>query len=146
MQKKVVAMFSPVSGYRILDSPKTGKKFFKERCSISLLALSRKNTRVWKVFLAFHKRLIIIIIRGRKNMNKNIVVFGTPTCSWCTKVKDYLKSKGYQYKYVDVSQDARALDVMQRKTGQMGVPQVWINNTAVVGFDRVKIDQLLQRK
>jgi len=47
---------------------------------------------------------------------------------------------------VDVSQDARALDVMQRKTGQMGVPQVWINNTAVVGFDRVKIDQLLQRK
>ncbi|MDI9529970.1 MAG: glutaredoxin domain-containing protein [Candidatus Cloacimonadota bacterium] len=79
-------------------------------------------------------------------MNKNIVVFGTPACSWCTKVKDYLKSKGYQYKYVDVSQDARALDVMQRKTGQMGVPQIWINNTAVVGFDRVKIDQLLQRK
>jgi len=79
-------------------------------------------------------------------MNKNIVVFGTPACSWFTKVKDYLKSKGYQYKYVDVSQDARALDVMQRKTGQMGVPQIWINNTAVVGFDRVKIDQLLQRK
>jgi len=29
VQKKVVAMFSPVSGYSLLDLPKTGKKFFR---------------------------------------------------------------------------------------------------------------------
>lgn len=79
-------------------------------------------------------------------MNQNIIVFGTATCSWCAKVKDYLKARGFSYKYIDVSRDARALDVMQRKSGQTGVPQLWINGKAVVGFDRPKIDQLLNLK
>jgi glutaredoxin-like YruB-family protein len=77
-------------------------------------------------------------------MKVNIVVFGTPTCSWCRKVKDYLASRGFAYKYVDVSANEQALRDMQRKTGQLGVPQIWINNHAVVGFDRDKIDRLLQ--
>jgi glutaredoxin 3 len=77
-------------------------------------------------------------------MKPNIVVFGTPSCSWCRKVKDYLSRRGFAYKYIDVSKDERAARDMQRKTGQMGVPQLWINNRAVVGFDRNKIEQLLQ--
>lgn len=76
-------------------------------------------------------------------MKPNIVVFGTPTCSWCRKVKDYIKAKGFSYKYIDVAQDQVALRDMIRKTGQQGVPQLWINNIAVVGFDRDKIDRLL---
>ncbi len=76
-------------------------------------------------------------------MDKKIIVFSTPTCSWCVKVKQYIKQKGYTYKDVDVSKDERALRDMIRKTGQQGVPQLWINGKAVVGFDRTKIDQLL---
>ncbi|PKN80609.1 MAG: NrdH-redoxin [Candidatus Cloacimonetes bacterium HGW-Cloacimonetes-1] len=76
-------------------------------------------------------------------MDKKIIVFSTPTCSWCVKVKQYIKQKGYTYKDVDVSKDERALQDMIRKTGQQGVPQLWINGKAVVGFDRAKIDQLL---
>jgi glutaredoxin 3 len=33
-----------------------------------------------------------------------------------------------------------------RKTGQMGVPVVLINNKAVVGFNRAEIDRELQIK
>ncbi|MBW6513640.1 MAG: glutathione S-transferase N-terminal domain-containing protein [Candidatus Syntrophosphaera sp.] len=77
-------------------------------------------------------------------MRPSIIVFGTPTCSWCRKVKDYLKAKGFAFKYIDVSSDEKSLRDMQRKTGQLGVPQIWIDNTAVVGFDRAKIDRLLQ--
>ncbi|HNT52189.1 MAG TPA: glutaredoxin domain-containing protein [Candidatus Syntrophosphaera sp.] len=76
-------------------------------------------------------------------MRPNIVVFGTPTCSWCKKVKDYLHTKGFAFKYIDVSRDDKAMRDMERKTGQLGVPQLWINNTPVVGFDRQKIDRLL---
>ncbi len=76
-------------------------------------------------------------------MDKKIIVFGTPTCTWCIKVKQYLRNNGFAYKDVDVSKDDRALADMIRKTGQQGVPQVWINNHPVVGFDRAKIDQLL---
>ena len=79
-------------------------------------------------------------------MKTKIIVFGTPTCGWCKKVKDYLSNKGFQYKYIDVSKDDQALRDMQRKTGQMGVPQLWINNKAVVGFDKGKIDRLLQNQ
>jgi glutaredoxin len=31
------------------------------------------------------------------------------------------------------------------KTGQQGVPQMWIDNQPVVGFDQAKIDRLLNR-
>lgn len=97
-----------------------------------------------KIYLAFCNWLIIIQIRACTKMRPNIIVFGTPTCSWCKKVKDYLSTRGFSFKYLDVSRDAKALQDMQRKTGQTGVPQLWINNVAVVGFDRQKIDRLLQ--
>ncbi|HOH97429.1 MAG TPA: glutaredoxin domain-containing protein [Candidatus Cloacimonadota bacterium] len=77
-------------------------------------------------------------------MTYNIIVFGTPTCSWCKKVKEYLRSKGLTYKDIDVSKDSAALQDMIKKTGQQGVPQIWINNHPVVGFDRAKIDRLLE--
>jgi glutaredoxin len=58
-------------------------------------------------------------------------------------VKDYLRSKGFNYKDIDVSRDDAGLRDMIRKTGQQSVPQLWINNQPVVGFDRSKIDRLL---
>ncbi len=79
-------------------------------------------------------------------MDKKIIIFGTPTCSWCTKVKQYIQSKGFSYKYIDVSRDEKALRDMVSKTGQQGVPQIWIDNYPIVGFDRNKIDQKLDSK
>lgn len=76
-------------------------------------------------------------------MKPNVVVFSTPTCSWCRKIKEYLKANGFSYKDVDVSRDRRALADMIRKTGQQGVPQTWVNNQPVVGFDKAKLDRLL---
>lgn len=78
-------------------------------------------------------------------MKPSIVIFGTPTCAWCRKVKDYIRSRGHSFKYVDVSADEKALRDMVRKTGQQGVPQLWINGVAVVGFDQNKIDSLLSK-
>jgi glutaredoxin 3 len=73
----------------------------------------------------------------------NVVVFSTPTCGWCVKLKSYLKEQRVTFRDVDVSRDPRAAEDMVRKTGQMGVPQIWINSQAVVGFDKAKIDRLL---
>ncbi|MCB5264625.1 MAG: glutaredoxin domain-containing protein [Candidatus Cloacimonetes bacterium] len=76
-------------------------------------------------------------------MKPRIIVFSTPSCSWCKKIKEYLKSNGLTYKDIDVSKDSAARADMIRKTGQEGVPQTWINNHPVVGFDRAKLDRLL---
>ncbi|OPX25973.1 MAG: NrdH-redoxin [Candidatus Cloacimonas sp. 4484_143] len=77
---------------------------------------------------------------------KKVIVFSTPTCSWCRKVKSYLKENRIRFTNVDVSRDEKAARDMVRKTGQQGVPQMWINNVPVVGFDKNKIDRLLNIK
>ena len=77
---------------------------------------------------------------------KKVIVFSTPTCSWCRKIKSYLKENKIRFTNVDVSQDEKAARDMVRKTGQQGVPQMWINNVPVVGFDKNKIDRLLNIK
>lgn len=72
-----------------------------------------------------------------------VVLFTTPTCSWCRKVKSYLKENQIRFKDIDVSRDQRAAKDMVRMTGQMGVPVVLINNKPIVGFDKAQIDRLL---
>ncbi len=72
-----------------------------------------------------------------------VVVFSTPSCPWCTRVKSYLRQKGVTFKDVDVSRDRRAAEDMVRRTGQQGVPVVLIGSRAVVGFDKQKIDKYL---
>lgn len=74
---------------------------------------------------------------------KKVVMFTTPTCSHCTTAKRYLREKGIKFKEIDVSRDQRAAQDMLRKTGQKGVPQIWINNRPVVGFNKSKINSLL---
>ena len=77
---------------------------------------------------------------------KKVIVFSTPTCSWCRRLKSYLKENKIRFTDVDVSRDAKAAQDMVRKTRQQGVPQMWINNVPVVGFDKQKIDRLLEIK
>ncbi len=72
-----------------------------------------------------------------------VTVFSTPTCPWCSRLKAYLKEKQIAFKDVDVSRDTAAAQEMVRRSGQMGVPQAWINGQVVVGFDRKRVDALL---
>jgi glutaredoxin 3 len=72
-----------------------------------------------------------------------VIVFTTPTCTYCNAVKKYLRQQKIRYKEVDVSRDQAAARDMVRRSGQMGVPVVDINGKIVVGFDRPKIDKYL---
>jgi len=74
---------------------------------------------------------------------KRVTVYSTPTCSWCTTLKTHLKKNGIQYSEVDVSNDQNAAQEMKRKSGQQGVPQTDINGEMIVGFDKIKINRLL---
>ncbi len=73
-----------------------------------------------------------------------VIIFSTPTCSFCTAAKRYFREKNVRFTDVDVSRDESAARDMMRRTGQMGVPVILINNRPIIGFDRPKIDQLLQ--
>ncbi|MDP4087721.1 MAG: glutaredoxin family protein [Bacillota bacterium] len=73
----------------------------------------------------------------------SVTVYTSSTCPWCVKAKQYLSSKGVEYKEVNVSLDMQAAREMIEKSGQRGVPVLDINGQIVVGFDRPKIDELL---
>jgi thioredoxin len=73
----------------------------------------------------------------------SVTVFSTPTCPWCARLKAYLREKRVPFKDVDVSRDTRAAEQMVQRSGQMGVPQAWIDGQVVVGFDRKRVDTLL---
>jgi glutaredoxin-like YruB-family protein len=81
---------------------------------------------------------------NKEKPQKRVTVYSTPTCSWCTTLKTHLKKNGIRYSEIDVSKDQKAAEAMQRKSGQQGVPQTEINGQMIVGFDKGKIDRLLE--
>lgn len=72
-----------------------------------------------------------------------IKIYSTPTCTWCQKVKKYLKSNSLEYTDIDVSDSKRASDEMKKISGQSGVPVVVINNKVIIGFNRTAIDEAI---
>lgn len=75
-----------------------------------------------------------------------VIVFSTPTCSYCNMAKQYFRQKNVKFIDIDVSRDQAAARDMVRRSGQMGVPVIDIGGKIVVGFNRPKIDQLLGLK
>ena len=73
----------------------------------------------------------------------NVVIFSTPTCSFCNSAKRYFKEKNVKFKDIDVSKDITSAREMIRLTGQTEVPVILINNKPIIGFDRQKINQTL---
>lgn len=76
-------------------------------------------------------------------MAKSVIVYSTPTCPWCIRVKQFLKESNILFLDWDVSVDKVAADEMVKKSGQMGVPVIDIDGQIIVGFDKEKIKQLL---
>ena len=74
-----------------------------------------------------------------------IIIFTSSSCPWCDRVKQYLREKRFRFRDVNVERDPEgARELRRRKI--MGVPVVLINNRPIVGFDKVKIDRLLEIK
>ncbi len=76
----------------------------------------------------------------------SVILFTTPTCSWCRTVKQYLRKNDVRFKEVDITRDEKAARDMVRRTGQQGVPVTLINNRPVVGFNKNEINRLLNIK
>lgn len=78
--------------------------------------------------------------------NKKVTIFSTQTCPYCVMAKNYLNEKKIQYIDIDVSADQDSAQKMFAKSHQLGVPQLWIGEDVVVGFDVSEINRLLGLK
>ncbi len=74
---------------------------------------------------------------------KAVTIYTTPTCAFCHMTKNYFKSHDVKYKEIDVSQDTNAAKEMVEKSGQMGVPVIDVDGDITIGFDRPKLDHVL---
>lgn len=91
----------------------------------------------------FDKSVFIASDSGDKKPVRNVTVYTTPTCSWCTTIKRHLDENGVRYREVNVAADQKAAEEMVKKSGQQGVPQTEINGQIIVGFDKTRINSLL---
>jgi len=72
-----------------------------------------------------------------------IRVYSTESCPYCVTLKAYLDEKGFKYEDINVAEDKKAAKEMIKKSGQMGVPVLEINEEIIIGFDKVKINKIL---
>ena len=87
------------------------------------------------------------IFAGEKTMkSKQVTVYTTPSCSWCTTLKTYLDQQQIRYREINVAAEPSAAEAMVKRSGQQGVPQTEINGQMIVGFDKARINQLLEIK
>jgi len=76
-------------------------------------------------------------------MSKKVMVYSTPTCPFCIRVKQFLKDNNINFEDIDVSENSDKAQEMMEKSGQMGVPVLDIEGNIVVGFDKEKIKSSL---
>lgn len=71
-----------------------------------------------------------------------IDIYTTPTCGYCKMAKEYFSSLGLEYTEHNVFEDEKAREEMITKSGQMGVPVIFIDGgEPIIGFDKPKIDE-----
>jgi thioredoxin len=131
--------------YQILSIP-TVKIFRDGRLVNTLLGVRTEHVYRQAIEAALHPAAATKTAQKAQSTGAkqhSVTVFSTPTCPWCARLKAYLRQHNIPFKDVDVSRDVKAAEDMVRRSGQMGVPQAWIDGQVVVGFDRKRVDALL---
>lgn len=76
-------------------------------------------------------------------MDKTVTIYSTPTCHFCHMTKDFLTEKGISFTDYNVASDIEKRQEMMQKSGQMGVPVIFVGDEMTVGFDKERLSQLL---
>lgn len=68
-------------------------------------------------------------------MQNEVIVYTTRICPYCVRAKALLKSRGIEFKEVDVSDDDSTRLWLVQTTGKRTVPQIFIDGVARGGCD-----------
>lgn len=77
-----------------------------------------------------------------------ITIYSTATCGYCKMLKSYLQQNDIEYNEKRADEDQAIAQELYDKSHQLGVPFTIIekedgSETAILGFDKPKIDQVL---
>lgn len=74
---------------------------------------------------------------------KNVTIYSTPSCHFCHMAKDFFHENNVAFTDYDVASDQAKRQEMMDKSGQMGVPVIFVGDDMVIGFNKPKIVELL---
>ena len=66
---------------------------------------------------------------------QKVVIYTTQGCPYCADAKELLTKKGVKYKEIQVDKDSDKLAEMMKLSNQRSVPQIFINEKSIGGFD-----------
>jgi glutaredoxin 3 len=66
-----------------------------------------------------------------------IKVYTTQVCPYCVRAKQLLAQKGANYDEIRVDLDPQQRVEMMEKSGRRTVPQIWIGERHIGGFDEL---------
>lgn len=68
-----------------------------------------------------------------------ITLYSKPLCPYCDGAEMYLKRYGFEYKKIDITQDAEAMSFVKSR-GHKTVPQIYLKETLLVegGYDGLR--------
>lgn len=75
-------------------------------------------------------------------MTPRVHVYTTMICAYCLRAKALLKARGIPYEEIDVTGDHAARAWLVKTTGRRTVPQIFIGDEPIGGFDELRaLDQ-----
>tara|TARA_X000000368_G_scaffold233859_1_gene184756 strand:+ start:263 stop:517 length:255 start_codon:yes stop_codon:yes gene_type:complete len=66
---------------------------------------------------------------------KKVVIYSTKICPFCVRAKNFFAKREIIYEDIMVDQDHEQLQIMMEKSKRQSVPQIFIGDYHVGGFD-----------
>ena len=66
-----------------------------------------------------------------------IKIYSTRNCPYCVRAKALLQSKELDFEEIDISSDLERTQEMIQRSGRRTVPQIFINEQSIGGFDQL---------
>lgn len=76
--------------------------------------------------------------------DKNVTIYSTPTCHFCQMTKEFFKENNVPYTEHNVAEDKEKAREMVEKSGQMGVPVIFVGDEMAIGYDEDRLKHLLE--
>lgn len=73
-----------------------------------------------------------------ENTVVNVVMYSTRFCPYCMLARRLLKHKNIEFKEITVS-GSKLWDEMEQKSGRTTVPQIFINDESLGGYDDIAV-------
>jgi glutaredoxin 3 len=85
-------------------------------------------------------------------MSTGVIIYTTRFCPYCVRARNLLDAKSVPYHDIAVDREPQLRREMMVKSGRNTVPQIWIGEQHIGGFDDLhllerqgRLDELLER-